>query len=174
MTASHARTLLHRNHEYAANEHVPRPMRPRHRTIVVSCCDGRVDPAHVLGLEPGEALVIRNPGGRVTQDVERQLALFLAVFEQAGGEDRIEIVLIHHPDCGMERLGDPEVRSKMSSATGIGLEYFEELAIDQCDTLAQDIGRLRASSFVPRGPLLTAVHYDPATGRAEIRFEEEL
>jgi carbonic anhydrase len=149
-------------------------MRPKRRTIVVACCDGRVDPAHVLGLEPGEALVIRNPGGRVTQDVQRQLALFLTVFEQAGGEDRIEIVLIHHPDCGMERLGDPEVRSKMSSATGIGLEYLEELAIDERDTLAEDIGRLRASSVLPKGSPVTAVRYDPASGRAEIRFEENL
>ena len=87
-------TLLERNERSLAH-HQPLPMKAALNTMVISCLDPRSDPAHVLGLEAGDALVIRNAGGRITADVERHIAM-LAAMAKSMGLPMFELVIVHH------------------------------------------------------------------------------
>lgn len=167
--------LLQRNEAYARG-HQPRPPLPLLNTIVLSCVDARIDPAHVLGLAPGEAVVLRNAGGRVTEAVEQDIALLIAMASRAMKRPaKPEIVLIHHTDCGVERLCDDSVAEGIGGATGIPLDTLRQLAIhDHNTSLRQDFDRLAASPHIPAGPRVTALRYEQTSGRAAVAFQEEL
>src|ERR1700683_696938 len=111
--------MLERNKDFAAEQSaagtlmpsLPRAM-PNVKALIVRCADMRVDPAHVLGIKPGEAVVIRNIGGRVTPGLLEQLGLLGRVGEVAreipGGGGEFHLIVLHHTDCGITRLaGDP-------------------------------------------------------------------
>ena len=168
-------TLLARNETYAA-QHQARPPLPTLNTIVVSCVDARVDPAHILGLASGEAVVLRNAGGRVTEAVEQDIGLLIAMASAALGKPaRPDIVLIHHTDCGMERLAEPEVIEGLSSASGIAGSVLERLAIqDHTHSLRADVERLASSPLVPKGAQVTGLRYDQSSGRAEVLLTKTL
>jgi carbonic anhydrase len=169
---SHLSTLLERNARFEQDRHRPLPIRPEMNTVVLSCLDARTDPAHFLGLAAGEAVVIRNAGGRVTPAVEQELGVLAAMVRRAWGAE-FEIVLVHHTDCGMERLADPDIRAVVSAASSVDADALALLAISDHDTsLRDDLSRLRASSVVPKGITVTGLRYDPATGRADTRFVE--
>ncbi len=93
---------------------------PKPQVIVVTCMDGRVDPAHILGVELGDALVIRNAGGRVTRDVMEEVAFVGAVTEMMAGDDAapFEVAVIHHTACGSGFLADPNFRATLAASTG--------------------------------------------------------
>ena len=165
-------TLIDRNRAFAEGAHVHRPMLPTLNTLVVSCLDARTDPAHFLGLEPGEALVVRNAGGRMTAETEEQLAM-LIVLAGAMGAPLPEVVLVHHTECGMQKLADPQLRGKISHAASIPTETLEGLAIhDHRDSLATDLARLNASARIPAGIRVTGLLFDAHTGQVETVFEE--
>jgi carbonic anhydrase len=171
---SHLSTLLDRNAQFERERHRPLPLRPEMNTIIVSCLDARSDPAHFLGLDAGEALVIRNTGGRVTPAVEQELGVLAAMLRRAGSAE-FEIVLVHHTDCGVERLADPDTRAAVSAASSVDADALALLAIADHDaSLRDDLSRLRASSAVPKGITVTGLRYDPATGHADARFIEVL
>ena len=171
---SHVPTLLERNAQFAQERHRPLPIRPEMNTVVLSCLDARTDPAHFMALDAGEAVVIRNAGGRVTPAVEQELGMLAAMVRQAWGA-AFEIVVVHHTDCGVERLADPDARAGVSAASGVDADALALLAIADHDaSLRDDLSRLRASSVVPNGITVTGLRYDPATGRAETRFVEVL
>ncbi|HYW22617.1 MAG TPA: carbonic anhydrase [Terriglobales bacterium] len=132
---------------------------PRRRTAVVACMDARLDVGRLLGLEEGDAHVIRNAGGVVTEDVIRSLALSQRLL---GTE---EIVLIHHTDCGMLTFQDHEVKAQIEAETGIrphfALEAFGHLEQD----VRQSMARIEASPFVPRKTDIRGFVYDVRTGR---------
>ncbi len=167
--------LIARNAEYAQT-HQARPPLPTLNTIVVSCVDARVDPAHLLGLAPGEAVVLRNAGGRVTAEVEQDIGLLIAMASKALGRPATpEIVLIHHTQCGVEMLANPEVSAALGDATQIPAATLQARAIDGHEaSLRADMQRLSASPHVPSGPVVSAVRYDQTTGRAELLFSEAL
>lgn len=167
--------LIARNAEYAKT-HQARPPLPTLNTIVISCVDARVDPAHLLGLRPGEAVVLRNAGGRVTEEVEQDIALLIAMASKMLGRPaNPEIVLIHHTQCGVEMLSNPEVSAGLSHATQIPAATLQARAIDDHDaSLRADVQRLSASRHVPSGPVVSAVRYDQTTGRTEVLFSEAL
>ncbi len=107
------------------------PIQPRFGQLVLSCIDARTDPAHYLGLEPGDAVVMRTLGGRVTDGAEQDIAVLVNLMTAIVGPDgpRLDVLIVHHTDCGLERLADEGRRSKISQMSGIDEGVFDALAI---------------------------------------------
>jgi carbonic anhydrase len=152
--------LLARNEAYArefATGGLAMP--PARNVAVVACMDARLDVYRLLGLREGEAHVIRNAGGVVTDDVIRSLLISQRLL---GTE---EIVLIHHTDCGMLTFSDDEVKGAVQAGTGLkphfALEAFSDLETD----VRQSIARIKASPFVPNKTSVRGFVFDVATGR---------
>ncbi len=119
--------------------------------------DARLDPYALLGLSEGDAHVIRNAGGAVTDDAIRSLAISQRLL---GTE---AIVLIHHTDCGKLTFGDAEFRGAVESDTGIRPPWAAETFSDLDDDVRQSISRIKASPFVPRRDDVRGFVYDVAT-----------
>ena len=136
------------------------PLPPAKKVAVVACMDARLLPAKVLGLEEGDAHVIRNAGGVVTEDEIRSLAISQRLL---GTE---EIILIHHTDCGMLTFTDDDFRRSVQAETGIkppwAAEAFDDLEAD----VRQSIARIRASPFIPRTGLRARLHLRGRDGPA--------
>jgi carbonic anhydrase len=152
--------LLKNNEAYAASfDKGDLPLPPARKTAVVACMDARLDPARVLGLEEGDAHVIRNAGGVVSDDTLRSLAISQHLL---GTE---EIVILHHTDCGMLTFSDEEFAERLESETGSrpgwDARAFEDLDIDVRDS----IDRIQASPFVPRTDSVRGFVYEVETGR---------
>src|SRR3989442_6089024 len=120
-----------------------RRLPPAKKVAVVACMDARLIPTRVLGLEEGDAHVIRNAGGVVTDDEIRSLAISQHLL---GTE---EIILIHHTDCGMLTFTDDEFRFRLQEETGIRPEWAAEAFSDLDADVRQCIGRIKASPFIP-------------------------
>jgi carbonic anhydrase len=134
------------------------PLPPAKKVAVVACMDARLIPTRLLGLEEGDAHVIRNAGGVVTDDEIRSLAISQHLL---GTE---EIILIHHTDCGMLTFTDDEFRFRLQEETGIRPEWAAEAFSDLDGDVRQCIGRIKASPFIPRKNVRGFV-YDVATGK---------
>jgi carbonic anhydrase len=163
--------LLQRNQDFAAN-HEDRGLgkMPRLNLVVLCCADPRVDPAPLLGLEDGDAVVLRNLGGRVTPEVERQLAVIGAMTRMLGDASAppLELAIVHHADCGTESLAAPERRAKMAQASGVDAPLLASLAIaDHRTSLIDDIARLERSKLVPSDLIVSAHLHELTTGRLE-------
>ncbi|MBO0802212.1 MAG: carbonic anhydrase [Nocardiopsaceae bacterium] len=150
--------LLVRNKRYAGSFPGPAAPRPRLRLAVVACMDSRLDVHGALGLETGDAHVIRNAGGVVTDDVIRTLAISQRLL---GTE---EIVLIHHTDCGMTKFTDDEFRSAIEADTGVRPPWAAEAFTDADSDVRQSIGRLKNSPFVRHADQARGFVFDVATG----------
>jgi len=163
--------LLERNEQFART-YTPVPLAlPAAQVIVVTCLDHRVDPAITLGLKLGDAPVLRNAGGRVTQPIIEEIA-YLAFLAQrmSGGQlpvdSRFEVAVIHHTQCGTGFLADPGFRRQASEATGV-----EEAALaasvvgDPRATVSADVQRLLASPLLPPEMGVSGHVYDTETGR---------
>ena len=161
-------TLLDRNREFAASYDAQTlEKRPLLSMVVLTCADPRVDPAHFLGLRLGDAVVLRNLGGRVTPEIEQALAVLGVMAKQfaQAGSPPLELAIIHHTDCGAEGFADPERRSQLSRASGLDEEKLQALAIsNHHSSLADDIERLRESKLVPDALVVSASIYDVKTG----------
>ncbi len=166
-------TLIDRNREFAGNfDQGDLAILPRLSTLVLTCLDARVDPAHILGLELGDALVMRNIGGRVTDDIIKHIAILqaLAAFV-GGGSAPLEVVIVHHTDCGASRFAIPQVRRKLSQAAGTGEPAIERLAItDPQTSVAEDIDRLRAAPTLPDELVVAGYVYDVTDGHVRETF----
>jgi carbonic anhydrase len=152
--------LLKNNESYAASfDKGDLPLPPGRKIAVLACMDARLDPARVLGLEEGDAHVIRNAGGVASDDALRSLAISQHLL---GTE---EIVLLHHTDCGMLTFTDEQFAEKMENETGTRPDWrvhsFSDLEQDVRDTLE----RIRESRFVPRTDKLRGFVYEVETGR---------
>jgi carbonic anhydrase len=152
--------LLQRNDAYARDRAGGAlPMPPGRHVAVVACMDARLNVYGLLGLQEGEAHVIRNAGGVVTDDVVRSLLISQRLL---GTE---EIVLIHHTDCGMLTFKDDDVKSAVQADPGLtppfALEAFDDLETD----VRQSIARIDASPFVPNKTSVRGFVFDVATGR---------
>ena len=161
-------TLYERNQGFARTfDQGDLPIMPRHPTIVLTCLDARVDPAHFLGLELGDTLVLRNAGGRVTDDVEQSVALLSGMTRLVAGDRApgLSLAIVHHTDCGLERLAAPGPRQALAQSTGLEPEMLETLAIsDHEASLRADIERLRASELIPSKLEVSAHLYDVTSG----------
>ena len=132
---------------------------PARRVAVVACMDARIETGRLLGLEEGDAHVIRNAGGVVTDDVIRSLAISQRLLGTR------EIVLIHHTDCGMLTFTDDAVKTDIERETGVRPPFALEAFPDLEDDVRQSIRRIRASPFVPHKDSVRGFVYDVKTGR---------
>ena len=152
--------LLANNEAHAASfDKGDLPLPPAKGVAVVACMDARLIPTRVLGLEEGDAHVIRNAGGVVTDDEIRSLAISQRLL---GTE---EIILIHHTDCGMLTFTDDGFRRTIQNETGIKPEWPAEAFDDLEEDVRQSIARIKASPFVPRKDSVRGFVYDVRTGR---------
>jgi carbonic anhydrase len=152
--------LLKNNEEYAASfDKGELPLSPGKKVAVVACMDARLDPNGALGLHEGDAHVIRNAGGVVTDDEIRSLAISQRLL---GTE---EIILIHHTDCGMLTFTDDEFRESIQEDTGIKPEWAAEAFNDLEGDVRQSIARIKSSPFIPRKDSVRGFVYDVHTGR---------
>jgi carbonic anhydrase len=153
--------LLANNARYAESFSGPLPLPPSKHVAVVACMDARLDVYRALGLHEGEAHVIRNAGGVVTDDEIRSLAISQRLL---GTE---EIILIHHTDCGMLTFTDEEFKATIHEDTGIkphwSAEAFDDLEAD----VRQTIARIKASPFIPKKDSVRGFVFDVATGRLD-------
>jgi carbonic anhydrase len=137
---------------------------PMSKAAVVACMDARFDPARALGLEEGDAHIIRNAGGVVTDDTIRSLMLSQRLL---GTE---EIVLIHHTDCGMATFRDEELADRIERDTGVRPPFALEAFSDLDGSVRESIARIKASPFIPKKDAIRGFVYAVDTGRLrEIR-----
>jgi carbonic anhydrase len=134
------------------------PMPPGRKLAVVACMDARLVPTRVLGLQEGDAHVIRNAGGVVTDDTIRSLAISQ---HKLGTE---EIILIHHTDCGMLTFKDDDFREQLQDETGVKPAWAAESFTDLDRDLRQSIERIRNSPFIPNKNVRGFV-YEVETGK---------
>jgi len=162
--------LLERNEQFARS-YTPMALGPpTAQVLIVTCLDHRVDPAIVLGLQLGDAPVIRNAGGRVTQAVIDDIAFlaFLAeqLFAGQGAPDTLfEVAVVHHTQCGTGFLADPGFRRRAAEATGLPEAALEASAVaDPHTTVRADVERLLTSPSLSPKVSVSGHVYDIATG----------
>ena len=152
--------LLDNNSGYAADfAKGDLAMPPAKKTAVLACMDARLDPARVLGLEEGDAHVIRNAGGVVSEDAIRSLVISQRLL---GTE---EIILVHHTDCGMVTFTDGAVKDQIEQDTGIRPSFALEAFPDADADVRQSIARIKASPFIPRKDKIRGFVYEVETGK---------
>ena len=132
---------------------------PARRIAIVACMDARLNPHALLGLEEGDAHVIRNAGGVITDDEIRSLAISQRLL---GTE---EIMLIHHTDCGMLTFTDDELRRQIQDETGVKPAWAAEAFDDLEEDVRQSIARIESSPFIPRKDKIRGFVYEVETGR---------
>ncbi len=166
-------TLIDRNLVFASSfDQGDLTILPRLSTLVLTCVDARVDPAHILGLELGDAVVMRNIGGRVTDDVVEHIAILQALVGLVGGGSAaLEVAIVHHTDCGASRFANPQVRQRLGQAAGTGEAAIERLAItDPQTSVAEDLDRLRAAPTLPDELVVAGYVYDVTDGHVREAF----
>jgi len=171
-------SILQRNKDFAAQQSaagtlmpsLPRVL-PNVKAIIIGCADMRVDPAHVLGIKPGEAVVIRNIGGRVTPGLLEQLGLLGRIGQVAaetpGGGGEFHLIVLQHTDCGITRLaGDPALlTSYFQIQEG---ELVAKSVADPRRAVVVDVATLRALPGLPANWLVSGLVFDVATGLVDI------
>jgi carbonic anhydrase len=150
--------LLENNTTYVASFGGELPLPPAKQIAVVACMDARLDVYRILGLKEGEAHVIRNAGGVVTDDEIRSLTISQRLLGTK------EIVLIHHTDCGMLTFTDDGFKAQIQADTGIKPEWAAEAFDDLDADVLQSIARIEASPFVPVKDSIRGFVFDVATG----------
>jgi carbonic anhydrase len=166
-------TPLLEGNERFARTYRPVPLaRPAAQLLILTCLDHRVDPAIFLGLQLGDAPVIRNAGGRVTTAVIDDIAFlaFLAGQLPGGGPDRgdnlFEVAVVHHTQCGTGFLADPAFRRQAAEATGlVEAALAAEAVADPYATVEADVERLLASPLLSPKVSVSGHVYDVGTGR---------
>lgn len=160
-------TALERNRAFAAaGGHVGAMVLPALRTFVITCLDPRTDPAHFLGLELSDAIVVRNVGGRVTEEVINDIAFISQIAEAVMPEGPLfEVALIHHTQCGAGALTDDTFRSRLAERTGEDEEALRRRAvIDPAETVGHDVELLRSSTAISPRVTISGYVYDVVSG----------
>jgi carbonic anhydrase len=137
------------------------PLPPAKRVAIVACMDARLNPSGLLGLGEGDAHVIRNAGGVITDDEIRSLAISQRLL---GTE---EIMLIHHTDCGMLTFVDDDFRRQVQQETGIKPAWAAEAFADLEEDVRQSIARIKASPFIPKKDQVRGFVYHVESGRLD-------
>jgi carbonic anhydrase len=149
---------------------LPRSL-PNVKAIIIGCADMRVDPAHVLGIKPGEAVVMRNIGGRITPGLLEQLGLLGRIGEVAkeipGGGGEFHLIVLQHTDCGITRLaGNPNMLAHYFQIQDAELKT--KAVTDPRAAVKADVAVLRAVQPLPSEWLISGLVYDVATGLVEV------
>jgi carbonic anhydrase len=151
--------LLANNQRYTETFSGPLPLPPSRGVAVVACMDARLNVYAILGLADGEAHVIRNAGGVVTDDEIRSLAISQRLLGTR------EIILIHHTDCGMLTFTDDDFKAAIQADTGIKPPWAAEAFGDLETDVLQSIARIKVSPFVPHTDAVRGFVFDVATGK---------
>ena len=151
--------LLANNAAYAESFSGPLPLPPAKGVTVVACMDARLDIYRILGLNEGEAHVIRNAGGVITDDEIRSLAISQRLLGTQ------EIILIHHTDCGMLTFTDDGFKKSIQEDVGIKPAWAAEAFPDLDEDVRQSIARIKASPFIPNKGSIRGFVFDVATGK---------
>jgi carbonic anhydrase len=152
--------LLGNNQRYAEQfEKGSLPLPPAKRVAVVACMDARLHVSKLLGLTEGDAHIIRNAGGVVTDDEIRSLTISQRLLGTR------EIILIHHTDCGMLTFKDDDFRHQIEEETGVRPEWAAEAFSDLDTDVRQNIARIKASPFIPHKDSVRGFVYEVETGR---------
>jgi carbonic anhydrase len=171
-------SMLERNRNFAAQQSaagtlmpsLPRAL-PNVKAVIIGCADMRVDPADVLGIKPGEAVVIRNIGGRITPESLEELGLLGRIGEVAGkvpgGGGEFHIIVLQHTDCGITRLvGNPAMLAHYFQIPEAELKT--KTVTDPRAAVAADVASLRSIPALPSDWLISGLVYDVATGLVEV------
>jgi carbonic anhydrase len=151
--------LLRNANEYAKDfDKGDLPSPPARKVAVIACMDARLDPAQLLGLQVGDAHVIRNAGGVVTDDTIRSLAISQRLLGTT------EVVLIQHTGCGMLTFTDDEFKRQVQDDTGISPHWAVEAFSDLDESIRQSIARIQASPFLPHRESVRGFVYEVETG----------
>ena len=153
--------LLENNEKYAASFEGPLPLPPAKHVAVLACMDARLDVHDLLGLEEGDAHVIRNAGGVATDDAIRSLAISQRLLGTR------EIVLIHHTDCGMLTFTDDDFKAGIQEETGLKPAWSAEAFDDVSEDVRQSLRRITANPFVPHRDQVRGFVFDVASGRLD-------
>jgi carbonic anhydrase len=151
--------LLANNERYAESFAGQLPLPPARHLAVVACMDARLNIYGILGLQDGDAHVIRNAGGVVTDDEIRSLTISQRLLGTQ------EIILIHHTECGMLTFTDDEFKASIQKDTGIKPEWAAEAFSDLDEDVRQSIARIKASPFIPHKESVRGFVFDVATGK---------
>jgi carbonic anhydrase len=165
--AANIETALARNRAFAAADgHKNAVVFPNLRLFVITCLDPRVDPAHFLGLELSDAMVVRNAGGRVTPEVIGDLAFIGQLAESVLPDGPLfEVAVIHHTQCGTAALADDTFRRRYAERIGADESALRDHAIlDPAATVARDVERLRSASAISPRITVSGHVYDVVTG----------
>ena len=152
---------LANNAEYVKSFHGPLPLPPSKHVAVLACMDARIDVYRVLGINEGEAHVIRNAGGVVTDDAIRSLAISQRLLGTT------EIILIHHTDCGMLTFTDDDFKRAIQVETGVKPPWSAEAFPDLAEDVRQSLSRIEHSPFVSKHTSVRGFIFDVATGRLD-------
>jgi len=152
---------LANNAQYASNFNGPLPLPPSKHVAIVACMDARLDVYRILGLNEGEAHVIRNAGGVVTDDVIRSLAISQRLLGTR------EIILIHHSDCGMLTFTDDDFKRDIQKEIGVKPPWAAEAFPDLAGDVRQSLRRIENSPFVTRHVSLRGFVFDVGTGKLD-------
>ncbi|HVQ93350.1 MAG TPA: carbonic anhydrase [Mycobacteriales bacterium] len=152
---------LENNARYVESFPGPLPLVPSRSVLVIACMDARLNVYEILGLGPGEAHVMRNAGGVVTDDAIRSLAVSQRLLGTR------EVILIHHTDCGMLTFSDDEFRRAIQADTGIKPPWAAEAFPDLAEDVRQSIARITASPFVPVKDSVRGFVFDVSTGKLD-------
>ncbi len=152
--------LVRNNDAYASSfQKGDLPLPPAKKLAVVACMDARLDVHKILGIQEGDAHVIRNAGGAVTDDAIRSLAISQRLLGTK------EIILIHHTDCGMLTFKDEDVKKQIEKETGLRPAFALEAFSDLDQDVKQSIARIKASPFIPNKSSVRGFVYDVRSGR---------
>ena len=171
-------TLMERNKDFAAQQSAAGLLMPSLpsalpdvKAVIIGCADMRVDPAHVLGIKPGEAVVMRNIGGRITPGTLQMMGLLGRISQVAGanpgGGGEFNLIVLHHTDCGITRLaGDPDM---LTDYFKISQEELKAKAVtDPRAAVAADVAVLKATPALPGEWLVSGLVYNVATGLVDV------
>ncbi len=152
--------LLENNARYAESfDKGDLPLPPAKGLAVVACMDARLDTHKLLGIDEGDAHVVRNAGGVVTDDAIRSLVISQRLLGTR------EVILIHHTDCGMLTFRDDDVKDTIYADTGLRPSFALEAFPDLDEDVRQSIARVKASPFIPVKDSVRGFVYDCATGK---------
>jgi len=132
------------------------------RKAILTCMDDRVDPMKLLGLQAGEAHIIRNAGGRVTEDTIRSLVVSVTLL------DTPEVLVIHHTDCAMGRITNEQLREQARRKSNVDVSRLDFLAFTDLDrSVREDVSKISASPFMEKGVVVTGFVYDLSTSQLQ-------
>jgi carbonic anhydrase len=170
MTTANIDPALERNRTFAAaGGQEGAVVFPNLRLYVITCLDPRTDPAHFLGLGLGDAVVVRNVGGRVTREVINDVAYIGQITESIVPDGPLfEVAVIHHTQCGSGALADDTFRRRYAERIGVEESTLRERAVlDPAATVARDVGRLRSAPAISERVTVSGHVYDVVTGLVE-------